>query len=244
MPNQPGAFAGAPGDSLQRVRKPRFSSLQRSQQEAQASTENGNDPVAATEDSVHDEVDEDDYAEDIERNEGSTNSESSNAQGHRGGLTTGATGMSKLAVAKLVEGGISMFFPRAEEVEDPNSVRTRDDAKTNQARGVEKVMVMVLFACILLVVVLLAVFLPQSNNDAATNLEPDNSTLAPSESLLVNLTREEEIQLLLPDFTVDSIVKDSSSPQAQAYEWLIQDPWLDFYPDWRIRQRFALATYY
>ncbi|CAB9524083.1 Leucine Rich Repeat [Seminavis robusta] len=47
-----------------------------------------------------------------------------------------------------------------------------------------------------------------------------------------------------PDYSVEKIVNDSISPQARAYAWLMDDPNFETYPDWRILQRFALATFY
>jgi hypothetical protein len=45
-----------------------------------------------------------------------------------------------------------------------------------------------------------------------------------------------------PDHTMQAILRDSSSPQAQAYQCLLNDP--NSYPEWRLEQRFALATIY
>ncbi|CAB9513690.1 Leucine Rich Repeat [Seminavis robusta] len=48
----------------------------------------------------------------------------------------------------------------------------------------------------------------------------------------------------LPDYTQEAILDDSNSSQARAYSWLMEDPNLESYPDWRVLQRFALATFY
>ena len=50
---------------------------------------------------------------------------------------------------------------------------------------------------------------------------------------------------LLPDDTIAAIVENPDSPQNKAFEWLISDT--DYHPllsESRIRQRFALATFY
>ena len=46
----------------------------------------------------------------------------------------------------------------------------------------------------------------------------------------------------LPEETLQVIKSDSSSPQRRAYAWLYQDPARDEYPDWRLLQRFVVAT--
>eukprot|EP00797_Seminavis_robusta_P033315 Sro76_g041580.2 (432) ;mRNA; r:45051-46346 len=49
---------------------------------------------------------------------------------------------------------------------------------------------------------------------------------------------------LLPASTVGMIRSYPTSPQARAFQWVNADPYLHDYPDWRIQQRFALATFY
>ncbi|CAB9515755.1 LRR receptor-like serine threonine-protein kinase [Seminavis robusta] len=47
----------------------------------------------------------------------------------------------------------------------------------------------------------------------------------------------------LPDVTITAL-KDPSSPQAMAYDWVLNDPNRTFYPHWKMLQRFALAVFY
>ena len=57
----------------------------------------------------------------------------------------------------------------------------------------------------------------------------------------------ERIISLLPDYTVKEInLHDtlSLSPQSLAFQWILQDPNVDNYEDWRIVQRYALGTFY
>ena len=61
---------------------------------------------------------------------------------------------------------------------------------------------------------------------------------------MVNPSAFERMTLWMPDYTKDAIGTDPFSPQALAYNWTIADPSLEDYPDWRIRQRFVLATLY
>ena len=65
------------------------------------------------------------------------------------------------------------------------------------------------------------------------------------------LTRETEFQLaqsnlikVLPSYTVDAIESSYNSPQSLAYQWLRNDTALASYPEWRLIQRFALATFF
>jgi Leucine rich repeat len=48
----------------------------------------------------------------------------------------------------------------------------------------------------------------------------------------------------LPAYTVHKIQNDRDSPQYDAFQWLKNDPNLEDYPDWKRRQRFALAALY
>ena len=63
-------------------------------------------------------------------------------------------------------------------------------------------------------------------------------------SLSPDSDRESYVKSLLPDYTVASIEQDSTSSQAMALEFVVKDPLLESYPEWRIQQRFALATFY
>ena len=63
------------------------------------------------------------------------------------------------------------------------------------------------------------------------------------------LSTEEYILGLLPECTrssvdVGNLQEPPPSPQTQAYFWVLNDPYLADYQDWRIVQRFALATLY
>ena len=48
---------------------------------------------------------------------------------------------------------------------------------------------------------------------------------------------------LLPQDSVAAI-KRNGSPQSDALQWLLDDPNLPDYPDWRKIQRYALATFF
>ncbi|CAB9525501.1 LRR receptor-like serine threonine-protein kinase [Seminavis robusta] len=48
----------------------------------------------------------------------------------------------------------------------------------------------------------------------------------------------------IPEDTQAAILESHATPQALAYRWLTMDPNLSSYPEWRLRQRFSLATLY
>ena len=99
---------------------------------------------------------------------------------------------------------------------------------------------------ILVGVVVLAVALKQQSDNAraavaapASNITTDASDDTASPTLP---PQDERVERLLHEFTLQSVAVDSTSPQAQAFSFVMNDPWLDGYSDWRIQQRFALAT--
>jgi len=92
-----------------------------------------------------------------------------------------------------------------------------------------------------------------TNEGVQTNSTSTTSTIAPS----TQQTWEEKVLALLPASTLRALSlhlsgtstdtsssSSSASPQTKALEWMLLDPNLEDYPDWRIQQRFALATLY
>ena len=73
-----------------------------------------------------------------------------------------------------------------------------------------------------------------AERDASISTQPPSSTMSMQEYVLQ----------LLPSYTTRSIEKAETTPQAKAFVWLLDDPSLRGYPDWRVLQRFALATFY
>ena len=91
--------------------------------------------------------------------------------------------------------------------------------------------------------VLLAIFFGSRSSFDSDSGTPINHTTAPTTSPSeVNLT--EQVEAWMPAATKEAIDKDAESPQSLAYEWLLNDTNLADYPDWRAKQRFALATFY
>ena len=88
---------------------------------------------------------------------------------------------------------------------------------------------------VLLLVLLLA---DRENGTGAANANATNLAASPSPSWSVT-----DFQALLPDDTQIAILVEDS-PQSMALEWIRKDPWFTKYSDWRMIQRFALATLY
>lgn len=57
------------------------------------------------------------------------------------------------------------------------------------------------------------------------------------------LPLQSRLQMALPNSTARAI-QNADSPQSLAYQFLLEDPSLADYEDWRMRQRFALATFF
>ncbi|CAB9506676.1 LRR receptor-like serine threonine-protein kinase [Seminavis robusta] len=85
------------------------------------------------------------------------------------------------------------------------------------------------------VLVLLIVFLVSDTHQSGATNQP---TVVPS---MAPTSLEPSLLSLLPDHTIKA-VEDKESPQYKALEWLLDDPHVYEYPDWRIRQRHALMT--
>lgn len=79
-------------------------------------------------------------------------------------------------------------------------------------------------------------------------IEGNNNGWPESESLRDHVPLENYVLTLLPEYTLANLdfeeVGDNPSPQTQAFHWLMNDPEVESYPNWRILQRFAMATVY
>lgn len=90
-------------------------------------------------------------------------------------------------------------------------------------------------------VVVAAVILVAIKSSGATS-EVDHESM-PIDTIRRNRAQE-RLQNLLPDETLDVIIQDHASAQFMAFKFLLDDPSLADYEDWRIYQRFALATFF
>lgn len=95
-----------------------------------------------------------------------------------------------------------------------------------------------LILCVVVVTVVLAV----NRGETKTVLKTQAPTSRPTEAPTVAASAS--VLLDLPESTLQAIVTDKTSPQALAYQWLLEDPrWMQ-YDQARLLQRFVLATLY
>lgn len=135
-----------------------------------------------------------------------------------------------LTVAHPVE---DIPLPQAEEFSDKPK-------KSTLHKNFWCILAPVAAALVILAIVVAIALLAQKDQNQEPALADNLSiqTMAPTspgETLVLSL---------LPNSTVKDIVESVNSSQAFAFEWIIKDPNLFTYPDWRIRQRFALATFF
>ena len=130
---------------------------------------------------------------------------------------------------------------RADPVPEGEERPTRMGQSEEKRREILSSRILLMVAAVLAIVLAVALGIslgksdnPGSSSTAAPTLAP---TLAPSHLATI---------LELPDYTLDAIFTDPESAQARAYDWLIRDPWLSNYTsaNWKLVQRFALATIY
>jgi hypothetical protein len=74
------------------------------------------------------------------------------------------------------------------------------------------------------------------------NDEPDVEFLFPPK--FYPITRGQHLWPKLPRFTQKTIMEKTSTPQEEAFHWMVGDPAFETYRDDRLLQRFALATFY
>jgi len=97
--------------------------------------------------------------------------------------------------------------------------------------------------CIPLAVILVVVLV--LGLDASTE-DDHNSNISDGDEAASNATSA-SIKLLLdilPNYTMVAIQDSPFSPQSQAYQWMLEDPYLQNYTQHRLRQRFALVTFF
>ncbi|CAB9506389.1 leucine rich repeat [Seminavis robusta] len=103
-------------------------------------------------------------------------------------------------------------------------------------------------ALVITVVVLLLVLVLKKNDDddSSGNSMDLNASKTSTPSASPTISLDAYILDLLPDFSKEAI-QDATSPQSMAFQWLLSDPNLfmpTVYSEWRIGQRFSLATIY
>ncbi|CAB9513814.1 Leucine Rich Repeat [Seminavis robusta] len=151
------------------------------------------------------------------------------------------------------EGGL--VEARAVNDENPELVLTEARAVESKSRNHELVPYGPLGVGLLLVAALCTVvglFVGIKNNGLPSSEDATAMpTVPPTAPPTVFTTRGFILQTVLPDTTARAAIADHSSnttasPQSQALEWTLQDPFLEIYlqDHQRFLQRFALATFY
>jgi hypothetical protein len=90
-------------------------------------------------------------------------------------------------------------------------------------------------------IMILLVFLLRGSGSSTDVINENETNVSWTAPTLLEL--EEYVRVLLPNYT-KAALDDPDSPQKNAFEWLMNDPALPNYTDWRILQRFILATFY
>ncbi|CAB9497719.1 Leucine Rich Repeat [Seminavis robusta] len=142
------------------------------------------------------------------------------------------------------------------EVNTESLQHAEDLSRRKATRADLRVMMSKFAACglLLVLVIVVPVGLVARNKSGDSGLETKNvasptdaPSLLPDSEVPVSL--EDQVLSLLPPETITNIQTGGSSnqsltPQAQAFQWIMQDPAIGIYSDERIIQRFALATLY
>ena len=147
---------------------------------------------------------------------------------------------SDLVEALPVEGHSSRLLDlqQAEQIDDNENLAMDRKRRTN--RQVQSFFV--LGALVLVGVVLGLIFCLQSNSSGEGST-PSSSSSTPTPPPVLSLRTT--FENMLPDYTLRAIKEDPTSAQRSAYDWIMRDTdelsvYLD--QDWRVKQRFALAT--
>ncbi|CAB9503433.1 STYKc [Seminavis robusta] len=137
----------------------------------------------------------------------------------------------RLSVATPVEETSTMNLQTAQELGD---IREQDAHDTEVRRRKEDQSNTEI--CSTMVVLLIVFLIPREGHTTVAPM--DYATTVPT---MAPTSLESFLLSLLPNHTMREI-EDKNSAQYTAFEWLIEDPFVYDYPDWRILQRHALMT--
>jgi hypothetical protein len=155
-----------------------------------------------------------------------------------------------LARARLVVEPSHLNLPIASEV---NTAQAEEDAAAKRCQTTKRTLFVFATGIVVFVgITLLVVFLLHVNKSKETVRAPENVTnISTTQEGNATIRMEDYIQNLLPGYTLDAIHDSEdtadSNPQYLAYQWSLKDTAANIgsnYSDWRIVQRFALATIY
>ncbi|CAB9524688.1 Leucine Rich Repeat [Seminavis robusta] len=145
-----------------------------------------------------------------------------------------------LAVANRVHEVLPQDLPQAHNYDAGQQSARKRQLDQTQFRTFILLLVILLIA---ITVIIVAVLVPANNNEDPFNPEQPPNQIQESEFPTGAPTILAETWQGLPDYTLTAL-QDPVSPQARAYEWVLNDPHRTSYPQWKILQRFALAVFY
>jgi len=148
----------------------------------------------------------------------------------------------ELAIAHLIQEDSHLELPEAQQVDLSQQDLLHIQRKKQRLWACIGASVMAV--CVLVVLLVATVTLTRGNREPTViHMSPHiDETISPT--MAPTLSWRAELLNLLPQYSVRVITDDDTSPQARAFQWLLNDPFVEEYPSWRIVQRFALATFY
>lgn len=183
-----------------------------------------------------------------EEAEAATNPISQGGHDIEGGASTegahpvGLPSTTNLAVATLVmDEHMHEDLATAQEVDV--QIDEERQAKKKQGLRTKAFLVITLLVLVAIVVMVTVMATRKRNHDGVVPASPVplDPTPSPTQS---PTSVSSSIFSLLPPYSQESISEDTLSPQSRAFNWMINDPYVTSYPEWRLLQRFALATLY
>lgn len=116
-----------------------------------------------------------------------------------------------------------------------NSKLPRTPLQKQEQRSTQCCLITAAIMAVGLIVGMSVIFTREDNNETISTVLPTGSpTDAPTTVTFA---------LELPEYTLSEL-QDPASPQSKAYDWILGNPGLGNYPEWKKAQRFALATFY
>ncbi|CAB9528146.1 Leucine Rich Repeat [Seminavis robusta] len=150
-----------------------------------------------------------------------------------------------LLVANLVnaeEEEQTRNLPHAEEYDPEAPHGSRARSKDNNLIANNPWMVWAVGVVLVAAITIILVFtLADGSSNKTSSVYAPNATDSPRPSTNFTLTLEDRILSLLPDH---AHLRQATSPQSRAFNWILDDPTVEEYSNWRIQQRYALATVY
>ncbi|CAB9496022.1 leucine Rich Repeat [Seminavis robusta] len=134
-------------------------------------------------------------------------------------------------------------LPRAEMVD------TQVDLQERERKKHFLYMALPFSLCVLLlaVVAIVLLLLENDSSSAVPGFQDDKHSNFESGNFSSDAAWSWDLPFSIPNSTLHALVQDpfgNVTPQSQAYEWMIRDPYLNNYPKQRLRQRFAMAVLY